>query len=54
MEDDLANGVVHADDFLELQLTEGSTKVRIETLKDVQQELSDPGELNAALLPDHY
>jgi hypothetical protein len=54
MGDDLPNGVVHADDFLELQLTEGSTKVRIETLKNVQQELSDPGKFNAALLPNLY
>ena len=43
MEDDLPNGYTHADDFLELQLTKGSTKIRIETLSKVQQELSDPG-----------
>jgi hypothetical protein len=44
MEDDLQNGFAHADDILELQLTKGSTKGRIETLNKVQQELSDPGE----------
>lgn len=44
MEDDLPDGYAYADDFLELQLTKGSTKVRIETLIKVQQELSDSGE----------
>lgn len=44
MEDDLHDGFAHADDFLELQLTKGSTKVRIEILNKVQQELGDSGE----------
>jgi hypothetical protein len=39
------DGVAHADNFLQLQLTEGSTKVRIETLKVVQQELGDHGKV---------
>jgi len=43
MEDNLPNGFTHADDFLELQLTKGSTKIRIETLSKVQQELRDSG-----------
>lgn len=43
MENDLPNGFVNADDFLELQLTQGSTKVRVETLNSVRQELSNSG-----------
>lgn len=43
MEDDLPNGYLHVDEFLESQLTKGSTKSRIETLSRVQEELNDPG-----------
>jgi hypothetical protein len=43
MDDDLPNGLIQVDDFLKSQLTKGSTKARIETLRNVQQELSDPG-----------
>jgi hypothetical protein len=43
MDEDLRNGLIPADDFLESQLAKGSTRARIETLRNVQQELSDPG-----------